>query len=39
MGKLKTLQKIVGAVGLIYAGYVVLTSLTDVGRYIKISTM
>lgn len=39
MGKLKTLQKIVGAVGLLYAGYVFVTSLSDVGRYIRISTM
>jgi len=39
MGKLKTLQKILGVAGLLFAGYVFATSLTDVGRYIRISTM
>jgi hypothetical protein len=30
---------VVGAVGLVFAGYVILNSLPDLRRYIKISTM
>jgi hypothetical protein len=30
---------VVGAAGLVYAGYIILNSLPDLRRYIKISTM
>lgn len=36
---MKTLRNIIGTVGLIYAGYVLITSMKDVQRYIRISTM
>jgi hypothetical protein len=32
-------RNIVGVAGLLLAGYVLVTSIPDVGRYIKISTM
>ena len=35
----KTIIAIVGNVGLLYAGYVLILSVSDVRRYIKISTM
>jgi hypothetical protein len=34
-----TARNIIGVAGLILAGYVVISSLPDVGRYIKISSM
>jgi hypothetical protein len=39
MTVMKTLRNILGTVGLLYAGYVLIASLKDVRRYIKISTM
>ena len=32
-------RNIVGVAGLLLAGYVIVSSIPDVGRYIKISTM
>jgi len=32
-------RNIIGTAGLLLIGYVVLTSIPDVGRYVKISTM
>jgi len=32
-------RNIVGVAGLLLAGYVLVTSIPDLGRYIKISTM
>jgi hypothetical protein len=34
-----TARNIVGVAGLLLAGYVLISSLPDVGRYIKISSM
>lgn len=39
MKAMKTLRNIVGTVGLLYAGYVLIASMKDVRRYIRISTM
>ncbi len=39
MKAMKILRNIVGTAGLIYAGYVLMASLKDVRRYIRISTM
>jgi hypothetical protein len=36
---MKILRNIIGTAGLIYAGYVLVVSLKDVRRYIRISTM
>jgi hypothetical protein len=36
---LSTLATVVGAAGLIFVGYIVVASLPDMGRYIKISSM
>jgi hypothetical protein len=36
---LHVLTTVVGAVGLAFAGYVILNSLPDLRRYIKISSM
>lgn len=36
---LQTISSIVGAAGLMFAGYVFLRALPDLRRYIKISTM
>jgi hypothetical protein len=35
----KVLRNVVGSAGLLFMGYVVLTSLPDLRRYIRISTM
>jgi len=34
-----TVAKVVGVAGLLFAGYVLVTSLPDIWRYIRISTM
>jgi len=34
-----TARNVIGIAGLILAGYVLITSIPDVGRYIKINTM
>jgi hypothetical protein len=34
-----TLTKVAGAAGLLFAGYVLLNSLSDIRRYIRISRM
>jgi hypothetical protein len=39
MKAIKTIIAIVGNAGLLYAGYVLILSMPDVRRYIKISTM
>ncbi len=39
MKAMKTLRNIVGTVGLLYAGYVLIGSMKDVRRYIRISRM
>jgi hypothetical protein len=39
MKAMKILRNIIGTAGLIYAGYVLLASVKDVRRYIRISTM
>ena len=36
---MKTIRNIVGTVGLLYAGYILIASMKDVRRYIRISTM
>jgi hypothetical protein len=36
---MKILRNILGTVGLLYAGYVIVASMKDVRRYIRISTM
>lgn len=36
---MKTFVNIVGSASLVLAGYIILTSLPDLKRYIKISTM
>lgn len=36
---MKILRNIIGTAGLIYAGYVLVVSMRDVRRYIRISTM
>jgi len=36
---MKILGNIIGTAGLIYAGYVLVVSMKDVRRYIRISTM
>ncbi len=36
---LSTVTKVVGAATLILAGYILISSIPDVGRYIRISTM
>ena len=39
MKAMKTIRNIVGTVGLLYAGYILIASMKDVRRYIRISTM
>jgi hypothetical protein len=39
MKAMKTIRDIVGTVGLLYAGYILIASMKDVRRYIRISTM
>ena len=39
MRAMKTIRNIMGTVGLLYAGYILIASLKDVRRYIRISTM
>ena len=39
MKALKTIRNIVGTAGLLYAGYILIMSMPDFRRYIKISTM
>jgi hypothetical protein len=39
MKAMRLLRNIVGTAGLIFAGYVLIASVKDVGRYIKISSM
>jgi hypothetical protein len=39
MGALKVVRNVLGTVGLLLAGYVLVVSLKDSLRYIKISTM
>ena len=39
MGILRGVRNVVGTVGLLFAGYVLVISLKDSLRYIKISTM
>ncbi len=39
MRAMKTIRNIVGTVGLLYAGYILIASMKDVRRYIRISTM
>jgi len=39
MTVMKVLRNVIGTAGLLYAGYVLLTSMKDVRRYIKISSM
>ncbi len=36
---MKAIRNILGTAGLLYAGYVILMSVKDVRRYIRISTM
>jgi hypothetical protein len=36
---MKIIRNILGTAGMLYAGYVILTIMKDVGRYIRISTM
>ncbi len=36
---MKVLRNIIGTAGLIYAGYVLIVSMKDVRRYIRISNM
>jgi hypothetical protein len=39
MEAMKVLRNIIGTAGLIYAGYVLIVSMKDVRRYIRISSM
>jgi hypothetical protein len=39
MKAMKTFRNIVGTVSLLYAGYILIASLKDVRRYIRISSM
>ncbi len=39
MSTLKAVRNVLGTAGLIFAGYILLASLKDAGRYIKISSM
>ena len=39
MGMLKGVRNVLGTVGLLFAGYILVVSLKDSLRYIKISTM
>jgi hypothetical protein len=39
MTVMKAIRNILGTAGLLYAGYVLIMSVKDVRRYIKISTM
>ena len=39
MGTLKALRNVVGTFGLVFAGYILLASLRDSARYVKISNM
>jgi hypothetical protein len=39
MSGLHVVTTIVGAVGLVFAGYILINSLPDLRRYIKISSM
>jgi hypothetical protein len=39
MKAMKLIRNILGTAGLLYAGYVLLASMKDVRRYIRISTM
>jgi hypothetical protein len=39
MTVMKVLRNVIGTAGLLYAGYVLLASMKDVRRYIKISSM
>ncbi len=36
---MKILRNIIGTAGLIYAGYILIASMKDVRRYIRISSM
>ncbi|MGB7599384.1 MAG: hypothetical protein WBM24_03700 [Candidatus Sulfotelmatobacter sp.] len=36
---LQTVSTALGAVGLVFAGYIIINALPDLRRYIKISTM
>ena len=39
MTAMKAIRNILGTAGLLYAGYVIIVSVKDVRRYIRISTM
>jgi hypothetical protein len=39
MKTMKVIRNILGTAGLFYAGYVLIASVKDIRRYIKISTM
>ena len=39
MKAMKLIRNVLGTAGLLYAGYVLLASMKDVRRYIRISTM
>ena len=39
MKAMKVIRNILGTAGLFYAGYVLIASVKDIRRYIKISTM
>jgi hypothetical protein len=39
MAAMKVLRNIIGTAGLLYAGYVLIVSMKDVRRYIRISNM
>ena len=39
MKAVKVIRNILGTAGLLYAGYVLITSVKDVRRYVKISMM
>ncbi len=39
MKAMKIIRNILGTAGLLYAGYVLVASMKDVRRYIRISTM
>ena len=39
MAGLQAMTTVVGAVGLVFAGYIIISSLPDLRRYIRISSM
>jgi hypothetical protein len=39
MGAFRILRNVIGTAGMVFAGYIFLTSIKDAGRYIRLSRM